>query len=135
MANDAAEALEDIEPDLKTRPEVIAVRVGIYEFLKRWEEMAMMAKLLVKMLPDDPKWWIKLAAGTRRHKSIEAAAEILLQAELKHPKDATIQYNLACCCCRLGKTEEAKHKLGTAISLNTELRKLAVDDPDLVELF
>ena len=49
LPHEAAEALEDIEPDLKNRPEVIAVRVGIYEFLKRWEEMAM----LVEMLPDE----------------------------------------------------------------------------------
>jgi D-serine dehydratase len=57
---------------------VIAARVGIYEFLKRWEEMAMMAKLLVKMQTDESKWWIKLAAGTRRHKSIKAAIQVSL---------------------------------------------------------
>ena len=39
LSNDAVEALEDIEPELKTRPEVIAARVGICDFKnagKKW---------------------------------------------------------------------------------------------------
>jgi len=131
MANEAAEALENIEPELKTSPQVIAVRVGLYESLSRWEEMVMMASLMVKMLPDEPKWWIKLATGTRRHNSIEAAIKILLEAELKHPNDATIKYHLACCCARLGKMDRARHKLEAAIELNPALRKQAIDEPDL----
>ena len=39
MFLDANAELEEIDPDLRAAPEVLAVRLGIYTGLKRWELM------------------------------------------------------------------------------------------------
>lgn len=37
LLGDAANELEEIEPDLKCHPDVISVRMGIYDAAEKWE--------------------------------------------------------------------------------------------------
>jgi tetratricopeptide (TPR) repeat protein len=96
MFEDAAQALEEIEPEDKTRNEVLYARVDIYLAAKKWDMAAAVARHLVKVDPGNPGAWINLAYSVRRTESIEQAEAILLKARALHPKSALIAFNLAC---------------------------------------
>ena len=58
MLDDAANALEEIEPEDKTRTEVLSVRVDLYSAARKWDMVAAVASHLVKVEPR------KLAGGS-----------------------------------------------------------------------
>jgi tetratricopeptide (TPR) repeat protein len=89
------------------------------------------AKRLAEFQPHDIQWTISLAYATRRADSIQAAKEILLNAESRFPKEAIIKYNLACYFCQLGDIENAKSYLKKAIEIDSTWRLQALDDEDL----
>ena len=79
MLDDAALVLEEIEPEDKTRSEVLGARVAIYLATEKWDMDAVVANHLVKVEPENCGWWIKLAYATRRCEGIESAEAILLR--------------------------------------------------------
>ena len=56
MFPDANEELENIGPDVRHIPEVLAVRVEIYRALEKWELMQTVAKRLTEIDPEDAQW-------------------------------------------------------------------------------
>ena len=128
---EANEALEEITPDVRHVPEVLRERVFIYRGLQKWEAMAAIAERLAEWNPDDPQWFVLLAYGTRRARSLEAARSVLMRAERLHPKEGTIQFNLACYQAQLGKLEEAKAYLKRAIEIDPRFKLMGLEDPDL----
>jgi Flp pilus assembly protein TadD len=95
MFDDAALALEEIEPEDKIRNEVLGARVNLYMAAKKWDMAAAVAIHLVKVEPENEGWWISLAYAVRRTESVENAEAILLRAQAIHPKVAMIAFNLA----------------------------------------
>jgi tetratricopeptide (TPR) repeat protein len=135
MFQDANDQLEKIDPFNRAAPEVLAVRLGIYHGLKKWELMREIAKRLADFQPNDIQWITSYAYATRRAESIPAAKDILLNAEPKFPEEAIIKYNLACYFCQTGDTENAKNYLKKAFELDSSWREKAFDDPDLEPLW
>jgi hypothetical protein len=97
--------------------------------------MREVSKRLAEFHPNDVQWTVSLAYATRRADSIQAAKEILLNAELKFPKEAIIKYNLACYWCQLGEIENAKNYLQKTFEIDLNWRKAALDDEDLRPLW
>jgi Tfp pilus assembly protein PilF len=81
------------------------------------------------------QWAVSYAYATRRAESVEAAKEILLDAEPKFPNEAIIKYNLACYCCQTGETKNAKNYLKKAFEIDSTWRIAALDDDDLKPLW
>ena len=135
MFEDAAHALEEIEPEDKTRSEVLYARVDIYLATKKWDMAAAVARYLVKVDPENPGAWINLAYSVRRAENIEQAEAVLLKARALHPKDASIAFNLSCYASVTGRMEEAKVRLRQAIDLDKDIRLVALDDEDLRPLW
>jgi Flp pilus assembly protein TadD len=135
MLEDAAKALEEIEPEDKTRNEVLYARVDIYLAAKKWHLAAAVARHLVKADAENPAAWINLGYAVRRDENIEAAETVLLRARRLHPKSALIAFNLACYARVAGHMEEAKARLQHAIDLDKDIRRLALDDEDLRALW
>jgi tetratricopeptide (TPR) repeat protein len=73
--------------------------------------------------------------NARRADSIQAAKEILLNAESKFPKEAIIKYNLACYYCQLGDIKNAKNYLKKAFEIDVNWRMAAFEDEDLKPLW
>ena len=96
MFDEAAQVLEEIEPEDKARNEVLGTRVNLYMAATKWDMAAAVASHLVKVDPETAGWWISLAYALRRTESIEKAEAILLRAQAIHPKLAMIAFNLAC---------------------------------------
>ena len=53
MFDEAAQALEEIEPEEKTRDEVLGARVNLYMAAKKWDMAAAVASHLVKVQPEN----------------------------------------------------------------------------------
>ena len=109
---------------------MLALRIAIYRGLEKWELMQEIAKRLAEFQPDDIQWTISLAYTTRRANSIEAAKEVLLNAESKFPKETAIKYNLACYFCQTGDIERAKHYFKKAFEIDLNWRMAALEDED-----
>jgi hypothetical protein len=67
--------------------------------------------------------------------SVEAAKEVLLNAEPKFPKEAVIKYNLACYFCQTGNIDKAKKYLKKALEIDLSWRMAALEDEDLKPLW
>lgn len=132
---DANEEIENIDPDVRHLPEVLAVRVGIYQALEKWELMQTVARKLAQYAQDEPQWTISWAYATRRAVSLEAARAILLEAVERLPEVATYHFNLACYECQLGDLGSAKARLQRAIELHGAYRLRALEDKDLKPLW
>jgi tetratricopeptide (TPR) repeat protein len=135
MFDDANEELEKIDAFNRAAPEVLAVRLAIYHGLRKWELMQQIAKRLHEFQPDNVEWTISLAYATRRADSIEAAKELLLNAEPKFPNEPAIKYNLACYCCQTGDIQNAKNYLKKAFEGDPNCRMTALEDEDLKPLW
>src|SRR5215475_16101296 len=135
MFQEANDQLENIDPFNRAAPEVLAVRIAVYQGLKKWELMREVSKRLAKFQPNDIQWTVSLAYATRRADSIQGAKEILLNAESRFPKEASIKYNLACYCCQLGEIENAKDHLKKAFEIDATRRLQALGDEDLKPLW
>jgi hypothetical protein len=131
MLLEANEELDKIDPFNRAAPEVLALRIEIYRGLEEWELMQEISKRLAHFLPDDIQWTISLAYATRRADSIQAAKEVLLNAEPKFPKEPAIKYNLACYFSQTGDIQAAKNYLKKAFEIDSNWRMAALEDEDL----
>lgn len=132
---DADAELDQVAPEFRHEREVLAVRVGIYQALEKWELMRTVAARLARIEPDNVGCAVSLAFATRRAESIEAAKLLLLAAVENHPDEPLLHYNLACYECQLGDIEVAKSRLAQAFSLNAGYRLIALTDEDLAPLW
>ena len=125
MYLDADGELEQVQPNVRHVAEVLAVRVGIYGALEKWELMLTVARRLALYDPDNVQWAVSLAYATRRAETIEAAKALLLSAVERHPKEAILHYNLACYECQLGDLEIARARLSHAFNTVPTTRQSA----------
>ena len=124
MPQDAWDELEDINAKDHARPEVLKVRVEVCRALKQWEMMAEISNHLRKIEPDEVEHPLNMAHATRRFKSESEAADILSLALRRYYDDALVRYNLACYWCVMGRIEEARAMLETAVKKDESLREL-----------
>ena len=130
--------LEKISPPQRGSPEVLSVRLSIYQTQNRWQEADVIARVLIEARPVEPAYWTALAYAVRRKPggSIVEAKEILRKAAELFPRESLIFYNLACYEAQLGNLASAKDWLEKSylIGDREELRRMAAKDPDLVLL-
>lgn len=135
MLDEAARTLGEIDPEDRTRTEVLGARVDCHMAAKEWGMAAKLAGHLIEVEPENAGWWINLAYATRRAEGIDKAEALLLRARKLHPDNAIIAFNLACYACVSGRLEEAKVHLEHAIELDNTIRGLALHDEDLKSLW
>jgi len=134
MVKEAKAELDAIAEPEARRPEVVALRVGLLQAEERWRELRRYARSLAETEPGESGWWILWAFAARRAATVRAAEKILLEAEVRHPQDATIQFNLGCYACQEGDLSKAKERVLHAIALDSAFLKHALEDPDLQPL-
>src|SRR5215472_16597389 len=61
MFQEANDQLENIDPFNRAAPEVLAVRIAVYQGLKKWELMREVSKRLAEFQPNDIQWTVSLA--------------------------------------------------------------------------
>jgi Tfp pilus assembly protein PilF len=131
MVAEAAAELDRIgEPDAQTSA-VISVRLAVLHEQQKWPDVRELARELVLRDPGEAAIWVTWAYAARRAESLAAAERILQEAELHHPAEATIQFNLGCYACQRGDLAAARIRIDRAISLDRSFTALAATDPDL----
>lgn len=135
MYVEADAELEEIDPFLRALPEVLVSRLRIYHGLEKWELMAVVAAKLVEWNPSEPGFFVDLAYATRRCETLHAAHAVLTRAAALHPRQGTIQFNLACYEAQLGALAKARAHLSQAFEHDEKLRLLALEDADLAPLW
>jgi Tfp pilus assembly protein PilF len=133
VAEAAAELDRLVGTDAQT-PEALAVRLAVLHEQQNWTAVRDLARELVLRTPDETGFWVTWAYATRRCETLEAAKKILRQAELHHPTDPTIQFNLGCYACQEGDLKTARTHVDRAIALDAKYADLAATDPDLAPL-
>jgi len=134
LVEEAAAELAQLPADQLDGDEVLALRTIIFQEQANWSALRITAGLLVQRQPANPGWWITFAYATRRAFSLGEAEGILREAELRHPREATIQFNLGCYACLRGNLPEARRRVDAAIALDPHFRAAAGTDPDLAPL-
>jgi Tfp pilus assembly protein PilF len=135
MHLEANDELEKIDPYLRSVPEVLIVRVEVYQQAKAWDLMEAVTHHLVKILPEEVGNWTNWAYATRRSDTLQSAKDILIQALKRFPTEALVLYNLACYECQLGNIEDANEYLKQAFKVDPSYRLMGLDDPDLEPLW
>jgi tetratricopeptide (TPR) repeat protein len=135
MLEQADAELEELNAIWRARPELLGIRLAVYLGLQKWKQMESVAQSLVEADPQEPAHFGYLAFATRYARSIAAARAILFQAAKLHPRNAMIQFNLACYEAQLGNLPAAKAYLNRATELDSKLSVEAIDDPDLKPLW
>lgn len=135
MYFDANEELEQITPELRVLPQVLAQRLQIYRAWKKWALMQVVAKQLVRQEPENPLWWLDWSRATYNCESTNAARSILEKALETHPNEARFLYTLGQYECELGNCAKAKARLEKAFTLDPKCRLSALEDEKLEPLW
>jgi tetratricopeptide (TPR) repeat protein len=114
----ANEELEQITPELRAHPRVLAVRLEIYWAAKKWEACVEIASALATLKPDNAHAWIGRSFALHELKRTQEAYDLLLPAKDKFKRNTTIPYNLACYCAQLNRLEDAEKWLKKAMAIN-----------------
>ncbi|PAW66829.1 MAG: hypothetical protein B9S34_07015 [Opitutia bacterium Tous-C1TDCM] len=114
--------------------DVLAVRMAVLHEQAKWPELARIAGEFTRREPGESAAWITWAYATRRAVSLAAAEQILLTAEVHHPAEATIHFNLGCYACQRGDLSAARERVARAIDLDGKFAAAAQSDPDLAPL-
>lgn len=131
MFEDAEHELSKIPAEERSGDDSLAMKVALFQDCERWNKMREAAGLLRHRHPKEADWWIAEAYATRRCRSIEEAREILLEGVENHPEEPCIQYNLGCYACVLGDCLEAIDRVRSAMDLDANYAKMALEDHDL----
>ncbi len=135
MSREAEAELAKMSPSTVAAPEVLVVRLAVYQEERRWAAMQAAAQKLATLDPGNSQWAVSLAYATRRAESIEAARAILMDALDRFPTEAIIPYNLACYDCQLGDLGAARQFLDISLRLAPEMKPMAREDEDLKPLW
>ncbi len=133
VAEAAAELDKILAPD-RDEIEVLSLRLAILQEQENWPMLRDLARLVVAQSPEESAAWVTWAYATRRSDSISEAERILLNAEIQHPQEPTIQFNLGCYACQRGDLTAARYRVDRAIELEPSFAKMAATDPDLAAL-
>ncbi|MBK1876837.1 TPR end-of-group domain-containing protein [Pelagicoccus mobilis] len=134
MISSATEELDAIQESERLNNDVLAMRARLYLESQNWEVMEAVSKQLVSQAPELPFGWVNWAYALREMDRNGEAKEVALQGLEKHPKEATLWFNLACYCSLLNEVEEASSHLDKAIELDETFEQSAAQDPDLANL-
>lgn len=127
----AAAELALVPAPLGLTREVLLLHAAALQALRRWPRLLLVAEALATRYPEDASGWIMWAYAARRTQSLAAAERILLRGEERHPREATIQFNLGCYACVRGDLAAARERVNRAIALDQTFAQAARTDRDL----
>ena len=135
MHAEALGELAALEQDAGPRFEILALRMTVLRDAGQWDAMREVAARIRRMRPGQAETWIWLADATRHSVSLEAAREILTEAEKSFPENPHIKFQIGCYHCRLGELDPAERYVRAAIALDRRWNQIAQGDDDVRELW
>ncbi len=133
---EADKELDEITPELRAHPAVLAVRCKVYVQAKKWDYVATVSETLVKMWPNEPQIWTQRSHAMHELGRTQEAFDKLLPVAEKFPNVWTISYSLSCYCAQLGRLDECQTWFKKAMAIDERtVKQQAIDDPDLKPLW
>jgi predicted Zn-dependent protease len=134
---EAENELERIGPQERGHFEVVEVSWEIAARKKEWNRCVDLADRVIQTAPNQVQGYIHKSYALHELKRTQEAWDFLFPLAEKFPKNPTIKYNMACYGAQLGRVWEAEQwlKLAFTVGDETELRAMALDDPDLRPLW
>jgi tetratricopeptide (TPR) repeat protein len=134
LLEEAAAELAALPADEAESIEAVTLRALVLQAQQQWLLLQPVAAALVRRQPEEAGWWITWAYATRRADSLTSAEAILRDAEIRHPDEPAIQFNLGCYACQRGDLTEARRRVDRAVALDADFRQQAATDDDLAPL-
>lgn len=131
MHADALSELAALEETLGPRFEVLALRMTVFRAARRWDDMREVAGIIHRLRPENAESWIWLADATRHSVSLQAAREILREAETAFPGNPHVKFQLGCYSCQMGELAPGERYVREAIALDQRWAQIALSDPDV----
>jgi hypothetical protein len=135
MNAEALAELAEIEEEVGPQVELLALRMSVHRSAGQWNEMRGVADIIKRLQPAQAEAWIWLADATRHSVSLEAARDILVEAEKSFPANPHIKFQIGCYHCRLGEIVPAERYVRAAIALDRRWNQIALSDEDVRELW
>jgi predicted Zn-dependent protease len=134
---EAQAELNQITPRFRGHPAVLEVRWRLYARNKQWDLALRIASALVRTVPEHPLGWIHRSFCLHEMARTAEARDNLLRVVNRFRVSATVRYNLARYECRLGRIDQARQWLKSALLLGNarKMKRAALDDPDLQPLW
>jgi hypothetical protein len=134
----AHEELDQINPSLFLRRDVLLLRWYIYAKANKWDSALAIAEQLVQSRPTDPRGWLCLCKTLKSlRRRVEQAYNLASCKTREFPDNWELHYDAACYASLLGKRAEAEFFLSVAMQLGgtEKVAKLALKDADLQALW
>ena len=131
LPKEANAKLDLLPPDVRTLPSVLAMRIVIYQALRRWKLMQAMAEVLGVLCPDEPECPVAVAYAVRQRYSAGRARRVLRLTLIRFPEAAVVRFNLARYEAECGDLSAARMHLGAAVRLQPACFRLALESPEL----
>lgn len=128
---EAHASLERMSPELRTAPEVLALKVQIFHGLEKWEMMEIVARTLANGLPDETHWMVTWIVAKRHTNGNEVADAILGDYIPALPANGMTHYALGKLSFSMGDATTASAFFKRAFELAPGLRLKALDDAEL----
>jgi tetratricopeptide (TPR) repeat protein len=127
--------LDEIAPATRTHPDVLAMRVRIYEMAGQWQGAVEIASTLCKLRPKEGLPCLYLGRALDGLGNTAAAIDFLRHAADNFPNDSTLSYDLAVYCCKAGQLEAGREWLKRAIEVSGsgELKLRALYEPKRIQ--
>jgi tetratricopeptide (TPR) repeat protein len=126
---EANEELDRITPAMRTHPSVLRARILVCIAAEKWDLMHQIAQTMLVKLPYDASICIYAGMALDRLNRTSEAYDLLASYLKRFPKDAKLNYDLACYACKLGSLEQAMGSLERAIDVSEkDIRQQALHD-------
>ena len=138
-AADAREELAKLSPASLNHPDALEIRWLLAVRDQHWNDALELARLELKLAPEDSSGWLHHAYALRRvsHGGLVLAWGALLPAAEKFPEEPVIAFNLSCYACQLQQPDVARTWLKRALKIGGKqpIKKMALADDDLKPLW
>ena len=134
---EAFKELRRISPEFSGHPEVVQARWRLYIEIKGEKGTQVIADIISELDLSDVLNRVTKTRNSRPPARRTAPLMETVLGSVKLPLLFAVPYNLACYACQLGNLKEAWEWLQVAVELCdlTEIRSLALNDPDLEPLW
>jgi hypothetical protein len=135
-AHEAHLELEQIRPDRRGHPDVLALRWQIYAQDQNWSDCLLLALSWTEQSPSDARGWIALEQTFYHKKQISAAYSVCAAKACDFADCWELFYDAGCYACLLGRIKEANQYLHLALSVGDAkaVRRRALKGPDLTAI-
>lgn len=135
MMDDALEELGNLPRALRSRLDVLQMRLCACMRIHRWEDALRASEDLCQLQPDEAMGYIHAAFCLHELGRTSEARDMLLAGPTALLREATYYYNLGCYDAALGNIESAHNHLHASFKLDRKFREYAKTDPDLKSMW